>query len=189
MKKAGELDLSVPKGVWRLNESGIARAKTDTTRLQAVARHGPAPIALQKVLGLAPTTPMASDLPDAGPATRAECTTYRILRDTEIARRVKNLYGYRCQVCHAEGIRFLDGTRYAEAHHVWPLGDDGPDIEENVVCVCPNCHVLLDYQVVQLDFASLQHPAHSVDPKYVQRHNAIVAAKSAMAENKGGSSH
>jgi 5-methylcytosine-specific restriction endonuclease McrA len=27
-----------------------------------------------------------------------------------------------------------------DRHHIWPLGEGGPDIEENLVAVCPNGH-------------------------------------------------
>lgn len=27
-----------------------------------------------------------------------------------------------------------------DAHHVWPLGEGGPDSEENIILVCPNGH-------------------------------------------------
>jgi putative restriction endonuclease len=35
---------------------------------------------------------------------------------------------------------------YAEAAHIRPLGDphNGPDTEDNILCLCPNHHVLFD---------------------------------------------
>ena len=79
-----------------------------------------------------------------GPAPRRETTTLRIVRDTAVTRRVKALYDYRCQVC---GTR-LEGAAgpYAEAAHIRPLGapHHGPDILANVLCLCPNHHVLFD---------------------------------------------
>lgn len=27
-----------------------------------------------------------------------------------------------------------------DRHHVWPLGEGGPDVEENLITVCPNGH-------------------------------------------------
>lgn len=51
---------------------------------------------------------------------------------------------------HAKGICVLCqqpapfvsqfGEPYLEVHHVYPLGEGGPDIVENVVALCPNCH-------------------------------------------------
>lgn len=42
---------------------------------------------------------------------------------------------------------------YAEAAHIKPLGrpDDGPDVEENMLCLCPNHHKLLDSGGVVVD--------------------------------------
>jgi predicted restriction endonuclease len=42
-------------------------------------------------------------------------------------------------VC-GETIPLADGLRYAEAHHIQPFGapHNGPDISENVICLCPN---------------------------------------------------
>jgi len=60
-------------------------------------------------------------------------------------RRIKGLYDYRCQMC---GIR-LEGLAgpYAEAAHVRPLGAPhrGPDTADNILCLCPNHHVLFDH--------------------------------------------
>jgi putative restriction endonuclease len=77
-------------------------------------------------------------------ARRAVTNVQRIVRDTALGREVKRLHDYRCQVC---GIR-LDcaGGPYAEAAHIRPLGrpHDGPDDLANLLCLCPNHHVLLD---------------------------------------------
>ncbi|GAA4358751.1 HNH endonuclease [Hymenobacter saemangeumensis] len=79
-----------------------------------------------------------------GAAPRRETTTLRIVRDTTVTRAVKKLYDYRCQVC---GVRLgMAETPYAEAAHVQALGapHHGPDLLENVLCLCPNHHVLFD---------------------------------------------
>ena len=69
----------------------------------------------------------------------------RIVRDTRQARRIKELYDFRCQMC---GTR-LEGLAgpYAEAAHIRPLGrpHNGPDTAENTLCLCPNHHVLFDH--------------------------------------------
>jgi len=81
----------------------------------------------------------------ASEAPRRETTVLRILRDTKQTRRIKELYNYRCQMC---GIR-LEGLAgpYAEAAHIRPLGAPyhGPDTPDNILCLCPNHHVLLDH--------------------------------------------
>ncbi len=78
------------------------------------------------------------------PPQRREVTSSRIVRDTGASRQVKELHDYRCQVC---GTRLESaGGPYAEGAHIRPLGrpHDGPDIRENILCLCPNHHVLFD---------------------------------------------
>jgi len=49
------------------------------------------------------------------------------------------------------------GFDVAEVVGMEPLGTphNGPDVYENIVCVCPNHHVLLDYGVIPLDHSLL----------------------------------
>ncbi|WP_407839016.1 YDG/SRA domain-containing protein [Streptomyces sp. DSM 116496] len=75
----------------------------------------------------------------------------RVIRDTAAARRIKDLYGGQCQVC---GIRLV-GARaqpYCEGAHLKPLGAPhmGPDVEPNILCLCPNCHVRLDLGAISI---------------------------------------
>ncbi|MCG6211347.1 HNH endonuclease [Vibrio furnissii] len=83
--------------------------------------------------------------PDYLPTLRTQVTVQRLVRDTNIAQKVKALYDYRCQVC---GLTIETGVgRYAEAAHIKPLGQPhcGPDVEENILCLCPNHHVMFDH--------------------------------------------
>jgi putative restriction endonuclease len=94
----------------------------------------------------------ASETPDApSEAPRRSTTVLRIVRDTRQARRIKELYDYRCQMC---GTR-LEGLAgpYAEAAHIRPLGAPhrGPDTADNILCLCPNHHVLFDHGGVAID--------------------------------------
>ena len=78
-------------------------------------------------------------------APRQTLNILRIVRDTEQARKIKMLYDYSCQVCQVR----LEGSAgpYAEAAHIRPLGTphNGPDTADNLLCLCPNHHVLFDY--------------------------------------------
>lgn len=78
------------------------------------------------------------------PTERKESTVLRIVRDTRIARDVKKLYNYECQVC-GETIPTKSGG-YAEGAHIKPLGrpHDGDDSSDNLICLCPNHHVMFD---------------------------------------------
>lgn len=51
-----------------------------------------------------------------------------------------------CEAC-GEAAPFVDaeGIPFLEVHHVLPLADGGPDIVENAIAVCPNCHRRLHY--------------------------------------------
>lgn len=75
---------------------------------------------------------------------RKEQTILRIVRDTEIALEVKKMYDFKCQVC-----KFTiksNNWSYAEGAHIRPLGKphDGNDRKENILCLCPNHHVMFD---------------------------------------------
>jgi 5-methylcytosine-specific restriction endonuclease McrA len=113
-------------------------------------------------------TPKASDIGEPNETARVETTTYRILRDTALSREVKIAQRFICQLC-GNTIQLRDGNFYAEAHHVKPLGrpHNGPDTKDNIICVCPNCHVLLDYKVIKLE--QPQVPNVAID--YVEYHN------------------
>ncbi|MFI8810015.1 MULTISPECIES: YDG/SRA domain-containing protein [unclassified Streptomyces] len=90
-----------------------------------------------------------------GPASRGEgdavvrrktSTIERIVRDTAVVRRVKQLHAYTCQVCGLALRVGADDRSYAEGAHIHALGgpEGGPDVDGNVLCLCPNCHVRLD---------------------------------------------
>lgn len=117
-------------------------------------------------------TPLANDLKEPLPE-RAQTTVLRILRDTELSRRIKVLHHFKCQIC-GHRITLKDGSFYAEAHHIQPLGEphNGQDIEENIICVCPNHHAELDYSSIELNLPQLPSlGGHKIGQKYVDYHN------------------
>ncbi len=121
--------------------------------------------------------PTPADIAD--PAPRYESTPYRILRDTNLARRVKSLHQYRCQLC-GYTLRLPNDLMYAEAHHVRPLGEphSGPDTMENIVCLCPNHHAELDYGSRLLQGTELNVvPGHSVGEEYIRYHNEVICKR------------
>lgn len=78
------------------------------------------------------------------PTARRSSTVNRIVRNYEVAASVKRLYDNTCQIC---GTRLMTAAGpYAEGAHIRPLGipHNGPDTLDNILCLCPNCHVLLD---------------------------------------------
>lgn len=37
--------------------------------------------------------------------------------------------------------KHMPETHINHRHHVWPLGDGGPDIEDNIIVACPTGHM------------------------------------------------
>ena len=110
-------------------------------------------------------------------AGRQEISASRIVRDTAQARKIKALYDYRCQMC---GIR-LEGAAgpYAETAHIRPLGipHNGPDTPDNILCLCPNHHVLLDYggagiaedlSLIGVEGKLTVHPEHHINTAHLR---------------------
>jgi len=75
---------------------------------------------------------------------RVKSHTTRIVRDTLAAEAVKKKHAYVCQACSGK-LEPLGGA-YAEGAYIRPLGrpHNGPDKQDNILCLCPNCHVLFD---------------------------------------------
>jgi len=81
---------------------------------------------------------------------RSTATVSRVIRNTQIGNIAKELYDYKCQVC-GNRLETPSGA-YAESCHIKPLGKphNGPDTLDNVLCLCPNCHVLFDMHALSI---------------------------------------
>jgi 5-methylcytosine-specific restriction protein A len=97
----------------------------------------------------------------------------RIIRDTAVSSNLKLLYDHSCQLCGT--TLSLCGRDYSEAHHIKPLGrpHDGDDMGDNLLCVCPNCHVQLDYAAIPLQPESLKFLKHHIKPSNIAYHNSL----------------
>jgi putative restriction endonuclease len=86
--------------------------------------------------------PQSLNLPDPEFATTF---VSRRIRDSELAREVKKLYDYACQLCD-QVILTANNSFYAEGAHVRPLGRPhlGQDALTNILCLCPNHHSQFD---------------------------------------------
>jgi len=75
---------------------------------------------------------------------RKSGTVLRVVRDSKISSDLKKIYKYHCQVCDT-AIKTKSGF-YAEGAHIKPLGKphDGDDSIANLLCLCPNHHVMFD---------------------------------------------
>jgi len=124
-------------------------------------------------------TPIAidADIPEGvSEPGRQRQEIYRILRDTNLARKLKQLHENKCQLC-GKSIQLPNGKGYSEAHHIKPLGSphNGPDASENIIILCPNHHVMLDYGVIKLATEELIiHPKHKISFAYVNYHNQVI---------------
>jgi putative restriction endonuclease len=115
---------------------------------------------------------------------RRDVRISRIIRDTAQTRQIKALYEHRCQIC---GIRLeCPAGPYSEAAHIRPLGapHDGPDTKDNILCLCPNHHVLFDNGAVSIaDDLSLigeeshltLHRNHRLNRHYLAYHREHLA--------------
>lgn len=93
------------------------------------------------------TLTLRDSINDAAPP-RVEQTILRVVRQTALARFVKEMYDYTCQICDTS-LPTAAGA-YAEAAHIRPLGrpHDGKDAVSNLLCLCPNDHVLFDFGAI-----------------------------------------
>lgn len=97
----------------------------------------------------------------------------RIVRDTQIIKELKAFHDNRCQICSVK-LKLGENKYYSEGHHIKPLGSphNGPDIKENIIILCPNCHVLCDYGSIKLDFNKInKFDKHIIKKEYIDYHN------------------
>ncbi|WPP48659.1 YDG/SRA domain-containing protein [Catalinimonas niigatensis] len=111
---------------------------------------------------------------------RKQYVSQRIVRDTKTALYVKELYDYKCQICNIQ-IATPVGY-YAESAHIKALGNphNGPDTKENIICLCPNHHIMFDLGMISIDenlniigemSGKLNlHPKHEIDKAFIAYH-------------------
>jgi predicted restriction endonuclease len=115
--------------------------------------------------------------PNVSPA-RIETSVNRIVRRVSIAESLKLVYDYRCQICGTR-LEVSPAVFYCEVHHIKPLGTphNGNDEEFNMLCVCPNHHVLLDRAGIIIDENKLLLKRHQLKANCVSHHNKRVIEK------------
>lgn len=131
-----------------------------------------------------------------GPTARRESASSRLVRDAAIVNKVKELHGHACQVC---GTRLQYKHRpYSEAAHIRGLGSphDGPDELQNLLCLCPNHHVLFDGLEIYIDVDGIvrqthgdeslgrlrRHAGHRIDEAYLRYHRTLCELNSLKRE-------
>ncbi len=143
MERSGFLvPASRSRGVWELTEAGweaYRRIDASTSVQRTEQDEGDPPV-------LVPRQPVGQEYPS-----RAEFVVQRIIRSTAVAEHVKRVHDFTCQICRFRLVTPKGG--YAEAAHIQALGRPhcGPDVAANVLCLCPNHHVLFDLGMLSID--------------------------------------
>ncbi|WP_321280164.1 HNH endonuclease [Marinifilum fragile] len=101
-----------------------------------------------------------------------------IQRDKKIVQEIKSLYDNTCQICGV-GLKITSDIKYSEIHHIKPLGKphNGPDILGNLICVCPNHHVMLDLGAIPLEIDRFKLSKHEIDLEFIEYHNENIFSK------------
>jgi len=118
---------------------------------------------------------------------RVSSTSDKIKRNQSIVKKVKELHNFTCQVCGEffQGV----GDPICIAAHIKPLGrmHNGPDVIENLLCLCPNHHDLFDrfgffidenLNIMQLNQELPKNPSkklitnkkHIINPEFLNYH-------------------
>lgn len=107
---------------------------------------------------------------------REDIVTSRIIRDTALSKKIKLLHAYECQLC-GTALEMPAGKKYAECHHIKPLGKphNGPDVIENMICLCPNHHAALDYGAIKLNGEKVRTTQdHTISEEFFNYHNEFI---------------
>lgn len=131
-------------------------------------------------------------LPEGTPTPeRREVTRSQVARDSPLALQIKLLYGHHCQICATRLV--LPRGCYAEGAHIRPLGrpHNGPDESGNLLCLCPNHHVLFDHGAITVQddltvtdviycdpLGTLRlAPGHHPKPEHLAYHRKAIAGR------------
>jgi len=113
---------------------------------------------------------------------RVSSIVQRVIRDSKLGRQLKKLYDYKCQVCELQ-INTEAGF-YAEAAHIKPVvaPHNGPDLLENLLCLCPNHHLMFDkgvfclddsFNLIGIDGRLHLNPKHDISKEFLNYHRSM----------------
>lgn len=121
--------------------------------------------------------------PDYKEVERKSVTINQPDRNPKLRIKVKEIYDHTCQVCDIK----LQGYKFpiAIGAHIKDLGKphNGPDVLENILCLCPNHHSLFDnygftidpetLDIIGLDDSNINkklkiHPKHNVNKEFLE---------------------
>jgi 5-methylcytosine-specific restriction endonuclease McrA len=78
---------------------------------------------------------IGSDRPDTYEINGKVCR-----RDPKVRQAVMQRSNGACEQCGQKGFIAISGEYFLESHHVIPLSEGGPDLESNVMALCPAHH-------------------------------------------------
>ena len=64
----------------------------------------------------------------------------RYVRNSAYKKQILDNANNFCDACKMGSFLMANGNQYLEVHHKTWLSEGGPDIPENMVALCPNCH-------------------------------------------------
>jgi hypothetical protein len=115
----------------------------------------------------------SSKLKDWEAAARWSRVTNGFLRDPRLVKKIKDMYESQCQCCGTR-LELPSTDVYAEVHHIQGLGDGGPDNPSNMLCLCANCHALLDLKAKEIQqMTFMLAPGHTLDQRFLDHHNSL----------------
>ncbi|MBK0868375.1 HNH endonuclease [Saccharopolyspora sp. HNM0986] len=82
---------------------------------------------------------------------RTRRTVSQVKRLAEVRKQVLKSYRFTCQACEVRLM--IKDQPYAEGAHIRAVGypHNGPDVAENMLCLCPNCHAQFDAGAITVD--------------------------------------
>lgn len=132
---------------------------------------------LERIGEQVPLEPQSANVPDPE---YAQTIVSRRIRDSALAREVKHLYDFQCQIC-STAIQTFDGRAYAEGAHVRALGRPhlGRDQLANILCLCPNHHTQFDLGGLvltdQMEAFETRTMTHVADLKFRKHHRIDIS--------------
>jgi len=115
---------------------------------------------------------------------RTEVTFKKLKRDIKLSENIKKIYEYKCQICDVY-LQTPNGA-IAIGAHIKALGEphNGPDLLENMLCLCPNHHDQFDALSFYIEPSNMEiiglegfqnkrlfcHPKHSIETNFLEYH-------------------
>jgi len=88
---------------------------------------------------------------------------YRYDSSEEIKELAKRKANGKCMLCRKDApFSDKDGFPFLEGHHIVGLAEGGPDSEDNVVALCPNCHRKMHHLGLEEDKIKLEEKAKRI---------------------------